>query len=330
MREHIYLGDGDEVDLDALDQGLEFYDASSLRHMADCPRKFYYAIIRGINHPSRFLFAGRGIHAGVDVWSLTKDRERALTVLEEEWGDTDMFPCPEWEQHLTLGNLEVVLKNYFDYDEMGAGGQYQPLTFKLDDLDLSSVIGAKLRLLDDDTVVLGESSILMTLEVDGNKFPYAGKPDMIVSNPSGNFYIMDHKTTSSYISDWNLNQHRVSNQLRCYAAMLGQLTGQVVHGGIINAIYVGKRAADPNFGGTPFSRRRFVWDSDHLKEALRNQYRWIKQVQEYAEEDYYPQTGNTMCRSCSFGKLCDTEPSLRDGVLYTDYEEGTRVPFFQL
>jgi len=323
--------------LEELEADIAIYDATTLRQLADCPRKYQYSVLDGLKSgsgnktvESRYLIAGRAIHEALDVLAVTGDEDEALTKLTEDWGDYDSNPCPENEAHLTHNLLTVVLHNYFDYIKTGPGSQFTPITLKYDDLNFDRLMGGKFRLLEDGSVLLSESSLLMRMTVDGDDFYYAGKPDQVVQNTAGNTYIMDHKTSSSYLSSWHVSQHRVSNQLRCYMGMMHELTGLDFHGGIVNAIYVGNKASSDTFKGTRFASYRYNWSQGHVEEALLNQLGWAGLIAHHEHMNYYPQASGMQCRSCNFSRLCEAEPEFRDGVIYTDYtQEGWR-DFFTL
>ncbi len=319
--------------LDDISDFIDIYDATTLRSISACPRLYEYAVIQGLREPqaaglSRFLMAGRALHEAMDLFMIFSDRDMALEAMLSEWGDTDDVPCPEWEAHLAKAHLEIVLKNYMDYAITDLV-QYKPIDIELEDLDFTNILAAKFRMLDG-KVILGESSILYEVEHEHHKFPYAIKPDIIVENGGGNVYVMDHKTTSAYLSDWKLREHRVSNQLRGYIGVLRNILNRPIHGGIINSVYVGKSASNIKFGGSRFKLSKYIWDADHAIEALKNQWAWIQTIKFYEGLGYYPQNAGELCRSCRYGKVCDMDPELREGVIYTDYVPNKKTPFFQI
>lgn len=313
-----------------------YFDASTLANYAKCPRLYELKVLRGLGTEvkPRPMQAGTALHAAIDIYSITADPDVALETLREEWGDSDSSPTIDKFAHLTLAHLEVVLKNYIDYANQPAGMQYESVVFTEDDIDWKKVIAAKLRI-HNGKIMFGESSWLMNIDVelpDGHivTMPYAGKPDMLVRSTSNNLYIMDHKTTSRYLSDWYFESHRVSNQLRCYMGMVEELTGIMPHGGIVNGIYVGTRASKDSFKGTRFHPYKYNWDRTHVHEAFRNQYAWARAIDQASQNNYFPQVSTYACRGCDMGKICDREPALRDGVAYTDYEEVGWTNFFEI
>lgn len=318
--------------LDDISDFIDIYDATTLKYISACPRRYQYGVIQGLREPetnlSRFLMAGRALHEAMDLFMVFSDRDMALEAMFSEWGDTDDVSCPEWEAHLTKPHLEIVLKNYMDYAATDLH-RYRPIDVMLEDLNFTNILAAKFRMLGD-KVILGESSILYEVEHEGFKFPYAIKPDIIVENGGGNVYVMDHKTTSAYLSEWKLREHRVSNQLRPYIFVLREILGRVIHGGLINSVYVGKSASSVKFGGSRFKLSKYLWNSDHAAEAVRNQWAWIKSTEFYRDIDYYPQASGELCRSCRYGKLCDMDPELREGVAYTDFVPNKKTPFFKI
>ena len=331
IEERLWLAEGYDTLADVEEDVGEYFDATTLRMYAQCPRLYDYKVNKGLGHDDkpRPMTAGSALHEAIDVYTITNDPELALTALRDYWGDGDNSPTITKFSHLVLNHLEVVLKNYIDFSRTTAGMQYAPVTFKMDEIDFTNVKAAKLRIFEGDTILFGESSWLMELPVPdrGVTMYYSGKPDMLVKSTSGNYYIMDHKTTSSYLSDWNFEQHRVSNQLRGYMGMLRELVGRVPHGGLVNGVYVGDRASNDAFKGTRFRRYKYNWDESHVDEAIVNQWEWSQRVK---DDVWFPQSAGLACRGCDMGKLCDAEPALRSGVAYTDYEEVGWRNFFDL
>ncbi len=336
LTDHIFISPRFAAEVKTVDdvaELIDFYDATTLKGIAACPRMFEYAALRGLREPqgvglSRFLMAGRALHAAMDQFMIFHDADMAMAAMLDEWADTDDIPCPEWEAHLTRPHLEIGLKNYMDYATVDLV-RYTPIKVKLEDIDFDQILAAKFRMLDDN-VILGESSILYEVEHEGMKFPYAIKPDIIVENGSGNVFVMDHKTTSSYLSEWKLREHRVSNQLRGYIFVLREILHRVIHGGVINSVYVGKSAAKIEFKGVRFKPQKYLWNQEHADEAIKNQYAWIKTIGFYKDMNYWPQNAGELCRSCRYGKICDIEPELREGVIYTDFVENAKLPFFKI
>ena len=303
--------------LEALLEYEDIYDASTLSYLGDCPRKFFYRterklVKRGI---SRKMLAGSALHAALDYHYAGADREECVAAIEEVFVIPGMTPPGKGEDHLHLGHLIAVFDNYLLHY---AEDNYQPLFIQMEDINLENVLYAEWWVTDEGVPVLGESRLVMRF----GGLALAGRPDLPVYNRTNDILVMDHKTTSSYLSGWWANTHRVSNKLRGYVAMIHSLTGKPIRGGMINALYVGPRATLPEFKGTCFARFPFDWTELHLKEALQNQASWIDLVTWHRERGTWPQNAGMMCRSCDYVPLCQSPPDLRHQVAATDYIEN--------
>ncbi len=133
---------------------------------------------------------------------------------------------------------------------------------------------------------------------------------------------MDHKTTSSYLSEYWAKTHEVSNKDRGYLAMLESLLSRPFNGSIINGIYVGKSATNPNSKATRTERYQFDFTPDHITEALRNQLMWNKTIEFYEEQGYFPQ--GCGYGGCSCPSICKRDPLDREVVKAEEWEQSDR------
>ena len=308
------------------------WDATTLQKVADCPRKHEVRVEMGLEHsgpPSAPMVAGIAMHAALEYYySLPKrgemEEEAAVQVLHATWDSFEIDRClmdPN-HVHLSSDNLEHILRNYIYYWTKQAIEIFEPLHLSIDDLNLSDVVAAKFRTTSTGELILGESSLVMRFPVGDETFVLSGKPDLPVIKQNGSLWAMDHKTTSSYLSDWWAKSYQVSNQLRGYMAMLRSLTGRTPEGGIINAIYVGKHATNPNSKATKFDRFQFDFAPDHIDEAIANQHAWVKAIEHFRSTGYWPQ--GCGYGGCDMPDLCRRDPETRVEVLATDYQPSTR------
>jgi hypothetical protein len=229
--------------------------------------------------------------------------------------------------HLHLGHLEVIAKNYVDHARKR--DTFRPLILHREELNLERVVAGYWKMTDEGLVVLGESKFIMEFPLqlpDGKTVIYhhAGKPDLPISM-AGSIRILDHKTTSSRLSDWWAAKHRFSNQLRGYAAMVNELTPYVADGALINAVYVGKEASDSLSKATKFARfGPFLYQPAHLTEALLNQYYWKQWLFKCHEQQYYPQNPDQHCGSCEMSELCNANPASRESAMRMNYKQSDR------
>jgi hypothetical protein len=318
---------------DVKDKYGPIWDATTLTKVADCPRKHQIRVEMGMERsgpPSPPMVAGIAVHAGLEYYYSLPERgeiaeEAAVQVMWAEWDrfDIDRALMDQKYVHLSGEHLEQILRNYFHYWKHEAIDIFEPYVVTSDSLDLSDVVAAKFRTTSTGELVLGESSLIMRFRTTGgHEFIYSGKPDLPVVKQDGSLWAMDHKSTGTYLSDWWAKNFEVSNQLRGYMAMLRSLTGRTPRGGVINAIYVGKHATNPNSKATKFNRFQFDFAPDHIDEAIDNQYAWVKTIEHYRSTGYWPQACGY--GGCDMPSLCRRDPDTRAEVLATDYQPSTR------
>ena len=276
------------------------------------------------------MVAGIAVHAALEYYYSLPVRdeiaeEAAIQVMHAEWDrfEIDRAMMDQRYVHLSNEHLEQILRNYFHYWTHSAIDIYEPISgLSIDDINLDDVIAAKFRTTSTGEVVLGESSLIMRFkESGGNTFVYSGKPDLPVTK-HGAVWAMDHKSTGSYLSDHWAKNFEVSNQLRGYMAMLSSLLGVVPHGGVINGIYVGKYATNPNSKATKFQRFEFSFAPKHIQEAIDNQYAWVQAIEHFRAQGYWPQ--GCGYGGCDMPSLCKGDPDTRAEILATDYQPSTR------
>ena len=306
-------------------------DASTLVRVARCPRLHEVRVEKNLDRPASTpkMMAGIVIHDSLDVYYAHPVRDEELEnhcidLARDAWNalDIDRGKMDKDSTHLTTDHIVQVLKNYFAYYGKTVVEVYKPLAgFRLDNLNLDQVVAARFKLLPDETLVLGESSLVMAFPVNDDVLLLAGKPDFPVIK-DGRYWSMDHKTTSQYLSDWWADKHAVSNKDRGYMAMLQSLLQQPVEGSVINGIYVGKYATSEKSKATKFHRYEFKFAPDHVTEAINNQYAWRRTIDFYRDLGYFPQG----CHGgCALPDLCRIDPVDRAEVERTEYEPSTRT-----
>jgi hypothetical protein len=327
---------------EALEAEVDFWDATTAGWYAGCPRLAQYSHRMGLTERDEALplVTGIAIHAGKDVLYVSGDEDLALQAAVDAFG-ADRPPPPPGHRyaHLTVGFITAVFKNYLVWRQKHE--LFTPLVVHLDDLDLTNVVAAMWRVLPDERVILGESKLVMRFEVDGQELIYAGKPDLPVTL-SKRVLVVDHKTScGGYLSDWYFEKHVISNQLRCYCAMIATLLGRKVAGAYISGVYAGERALQERTkSGGKSSVTKFapfgplLFSHDQCQEALWNQYAWRELAfvhQELAAQHPnmykrygYPQNTGKSCQGCHYLDLCKTTPKARMGVIRQRYTQRQR------
>ena len=325
---------------DVEEQHGEFWDATTLQKVADCPRKHEVRVEMNLDKagpPSAPMVAGIAFHAGLEhYYSVEKDPEdpyanglaevAAIQRMYDEWErfNLDRAMMDMKHTHLSPEHLEQILSNYFLYWGIEEFDIYTPITSYSvhEELDLSDVLAARFAYTEKGKLILGESSLVMKFDVGGESLVYSGKPDLPCTKQNGSVWIMDHKTSSSFLSDYWSENFALSNQLRGYMAMMRSLLGKTPSGAVINGVYVGKYATNPNSKAVKFKRYQYNFVPAHIDESLRNQLAWKKTIEHYRKEGYWPQ--GCAYGGCDMPQGCKGDPDTRAEHFATHYEQSTR------
>lgn len=340
MKEHIHFAPGLTSIEDVEAKYGPIWDATTLSKIATCPRYHEVRVEMNLEPKERtgpHLVAGIALHLALEYYYSQPRRDEsaermARELCRDEWDHWNLDPTSfdKKTAHYGPDFFDIVLDNYFSYWGRQAIEVFSPITsLRLEDLDLSKVPAARIRLTHDDYVVLGESNFIVLfdehdLQWDDAELLLAGKPDLPAIKQDGRLYVMDHKTTGSWLSDWWAKTHEMANKDRGYMAMMGVILGRRPHGTVINGITLNEGAhTNPKSKATKFARFQFDFTEDHVIEALRNQFMLKKTAEFYRTAGYYPQT-------CGFGgckmpDVCRRDPPTRDVVLSRDYQPSTRT-----
>jgi len=313
-----------------------FWDATTLQKVADCPRKFFYRVKRNLEPqgpPSLPLVVGIAIHTCLEYYYSLPAHTRQtleaqiasinLALATYSSFDPDIPNAPTKHQHLTPEHVEEVMKHYFHYWNHQAIDIYEPIQVSLDDLDLNSLVAGRFLINNEGNVLLGESSLVMEFDVDGEPFYLAGKPDLPVRDQLGRIYAMDHKSTSGNLGDWHKKNFETSNQLRGYMGMLRNLLGITPSDAVINALYVGKYPTSiTSSTRTFFDRYTFDFTEEHIDEAIRNQKAWKDSIDYFEESGYWPQ--GCGYGGCDMPNLCCAGPADREHKIIEEYKQSSR------
>jgi hypothetical protein len=342
IREEVWLGPGYATADELMDE-LQWYWSGSRFNTYGCWRKGQHRYEDGLE-PRRKdkqpLLSGSAIHAclayyyamgGRQAENISDVEEGALDVLRtsiERAGGFPMVPPKHKYEYFSLGHLEIIMKFYFRWARKH--DLAVPVTAEIDDLNLENVLGARFRMTPTGRIILGESAFIMRMSVqppwkdEPVDYIYAGLMDLPI-HQNNDIYVMDHKSTSGYLSKYWFNQFRVDNGLRVYAVMAKDLLKKLhrpIQGIMVNGLYVGARSSSVDFKGTRFDRGGpYDFSADSLREAQHNHCA-IMELRQYAQEHmqgYAPQVPGPGCRQCEFVDLCVQSPRLRNALAVSHY-----------
>lgn len=305
-------------------KNLPVHDYSSLAQSLECPRKYYYAVERGLqSHETNVpILAGHAIHEGLDVlYKSGWDVDAAVQRTRDEWneaGGDDLVPahctCDRYckcKAYLSAAHLEIIIRNYADHYADRPRELY--------------AVGSDL---------FSERSF----RTDLGGLEIGGIVDRLEQDNSGSIELIDTKATTMWSSYWWSKQAKqIDHQLRLYWLALESELDIDISKARIDLIYMGEKADDPpekweNRSSVPFELSKPITFSPAKLEETR---RWIEQATreierrredeaEYERDEYaWPQNTRTSfgCSNCQFETLCTSSPHARDGLARARYDE---------
>jgi hypothetical protein len=264
-------------------------DFSYLNPFLQCQRQWYHKFVEGLEprESNILLHAGSVGHLALAEWYASgKDLETMLRVLIDNYSAK---PTGRFE-YLTLGHMEVILRNYHD------------------------------RWLERDFFeIISHIEEPITATIDG--FTFGGIPDMIIEEDSEPA-VMDHKFTTGYLGGSLFTRMKFTKQMPLYCILATKKLGRPVRRAVVDAIHMGPKASDPGSKVNRFERYEFGPYTDaELTEALE----WVKVISKrlYFFDDplSYPQHGGTHCQWCDYKELCEVAPFLRQTIKESNFKK---------
>jgi len=132
---------------------------------------------------------------------------------------------------------------------------------------------------------------------------------------NGSIFVMDHKTTTSALSSYFMDQWSPSNQMTLYSIAAQVILKATIKGVIIDGAQV--LIEKPNAFARGFTFRT----PDQLTEWLADLRYWLTMAENYATMSYWPMN-DTSCDKfggCKFRNVCSKDPAVRERFLEADF-----------
>jgi hypothetical protein len=137
--------------------------------------------------------------------------------------------------------------------------------------------------------------------------PWSVKPDLVVENVEhGGLYLVDHKTTGSYLNYRYWERYQPNSQITHYLDYAQSRYGPI-EGFIINAISF--RFREKQYKGEPagfwcaFERQTFNRKPEQLQYERDSRADWIRDI-EHSRENHFWRTNTDSCWKCQFKPIC--------------------------
>lgn len=279
------------------------WDSTSLGWFKECPRKYYFSMIRGLRgralDESVHLKWGGLYHSALELYDRRTfegaDKEEAARdvtkfLLESTW-HPDKGP---WDPEHNTKTRPNLIRSVLWYLERFATDNASTVRLS----NGKPAVELSFRLPVDDGIVL------------------CGHLDRVVHWPQGGGdFVMDRKTTSTTLSVNYFEQYKPDNQMSLYSFAGAAILNAPIKGVIIDAVQVA-------VGFSRFERGITYRTNEELGEWLDETYDWIKQAHIYADRNYWPGNDKSCHKfgGCPFRKVCGSSPQVREQIISGDYE----------
>ena len=312
------------------------WDATSLRSLMTCPRKYEYEILQGRKNGNEAMRFGLVYHAAKEILDAglaeaVEDQELHGTDYEnayvnaalteaihyawtetEKWGTEDDIPCADnartrytlirglvW----SLEALGTDILTPFEFPDGTLG------------IELSWRVPLPLEYIDYDKLA---ALIKLGVRKSGEQYSaylLCGHFDGLV-NFQGDVYVLERKTTKQTLKSFFFKNYSPDVQISTYA-LAADLIYQTldVRGVIVEALQTA-------VSFSRFLRQPIKRTPEQRSEFLEEVIYYIKKAEEYAESGVYPKN-EAVCGlygGCAYRKICSLSPSVRQDFLESGFK----------
>lgn len=288
------------------------WDSTSLGWLKECPRKYYYAMVRGLTPKAEAIHLEFGIlyHSALEHYDRLKfegvthdeavHNTVAMTLVNtwrdgKAWRSASDLPSEDRASLKSRENLIRTIVWYMDkYKDDPAATKALPdgqpmveLNFKFE-----APFGYDLT----------------------TPYLFCGYLDRVVTFQGADF-VMDRKTTTQTLSSYYYAQYDPDNQMSLYTVAAQVAFHTPVRGVIVDAAQIA--VGFSRFGRSFASRTR-----DQVDEWLKDTGLWLRSAEQYAEKAYWPMNDKSCHKygGCPFVPICTKSAVIREKFLESNYD----------
>lgn len=285
------------------------WDATSLGTFKECPRKYYYQVIRGYTTKKTALALDFGIalHEGLESFYRRQDKgmdfeSNVLATVEQLMKhplrqNIDSYEDPLRNSKSLVALTLAYLDNY----------QNDPQTTKKFG---DGTLGVELHF-------QFESNLKSCSD---EMFSFAGHIDRLVESKFGlGVFVLDHKTTGMALTDHYFSQYNPDTQMTLYT-----IAGEVCYSTPLNGVIVD--AINVKTG--EFARQMTLRSKEYCNEWLEEQRLWLTLAEFFATKGRWPQNDKSCNKysGCPFKAVCTAPRGLRAQILKEDFTKRVWDP----
>lgn len=288
------------------------WDSTSLGWFKECPRKYYYAMIRGLTNKGEHIHLEFGIlyHSALETFDKLRcsgiPHEEALAqtvswLLQSTWRDGKPWRASKdlpIDDKASLKSRENLIRTVVWY------------------IDKYKDDPAKTKLLPD-----GKPMVELNFKFElpfgidlSTPYVLCGYLDRVVTFQDEDF-VMDRKTTTSTIGSYYYDQYDPDNQMSLYTVAAQVAFKTPVRGVIVDAAQIA--VGFSRFGRSFASRTR-----DQVDEWVKDLNLWLRQAEQYATKNYWPMNDKSCHKygGCPFVPICTKSNVIREKFIESNYD----------
>ena len=292
------------------------YDSTSLGMLKTCPRLYQYTMIDGWASKDESVHLTFGIHyhsalqnydiakaAGASHNDAMRDAiTRAMHDIEGWEVDRDT-KAGKYKNPETLISLVVGYLDHYEDDPAE--------TYIKSDGTAAVELSFRFEL---DWGPNGWQQGDHYTNADPQPYLLSGHLDRVI-NFNDHLFVLDHKTTTTTLSDYYFNQYEPSNQMTLYSLAGATVLDAPIKGVCISGAQI--MLSDPH----RFVRRFTYRTPDQLDEWLMDLRFHLANAEHYATVEYWPMNDVSCDKfgGCKFRGVCSKSPQVREMFLKTDF-----------
>ncbi len=284
---------------------LQFaWDSTSLGYLKTCPRLYQYIVIDGYTSKEEnvHLRFGGEYHQCISDYK----RERAANIPHDDavfdvikaliYRIDDWWPDHKYKNRISLLHAVIGYLDGHDEDKV-------------------------------ETIIKedGEPAVEFSFRFEMGRMANESQPYLLCGHMDDvvmfqdDYFIRDHKTTTSTPGNYYWQQFEPNNQMTLYTLASRVILNRAAKGVIIDSAQI--LLTEPF---VRFTRGMTYRTEEQLDEWLHDLDYWLDQAEIYAERSHWPQndTACNMYGGCRFRHVCAASPQVRDMILQSDFDKG--------
>ena len=301
------------------------YDSTSLGLLKTCPRLYQYTMIDGWASKDESIHLRFGIeyHSSLQEYDIAKaggasHEDAVRTAIRgavermEGWEVDRDSKTGKYKNPETLISLVVDYLDHYEDDPAETyiksdGTAAVELSFRFE-LDWGPEASGWIPDLETKAAIIADGN------VPNQPYLLSGHLDRVI-NFNDNLFVLDHKTTTTTLSDYYFAQYEPNNQMTLYSLAGHTVLDAPIKGVCISGAQI--MLESPN----RFVRRFTYRTPDQLDEWLLDLRFHLANAEHYATVEHWPMN-DTACDKfggCKFRGVCSKSPQVREMFLKTDF-----------